>query len=157
MARQAETIIEWRAPEFRHYQKNAAWFITFGIIVAMIIAYQVFQSDWFGAVTIFIMAVLFGIFAMHKPKEVTVTLSTEGVHIDDSYIPYTRIKNFTIVDSENHKTLNLETTAYINHLLTIELAEQDPEEVREILGELLPENEIEGETMIQKISHKFRF
>lgn len=157
MARQAETIIEWRAPEFRHYPKNAAWFITFGIVVAMIIAYQIFQHDWFGAVTILIMAILFGIFAVHKPKEVTITVSTEGIHIDDSYISYTRIKQFWIVDTDNHKTLNIETTAYINHLLAIELHEQDAEEVREILAELLPENQDVEETIAQRIAHKFRF
>lgn len=157
MARQAETIIEWQAPEFRHYQKNAAWFITFAIIVIMIVTYQLFQNDWFGAITVLIMAIIFGTFALHKPKDVIITLSTEGIHINDAYIPYIRIKQFWIVNNENHKTLNLETTAYINHLLSIELGNQNPTEVQEILAELLPENIDVEETLAQRIAHKFKF
>ena len=158
MAKQPKTIIEWQAPEFRYYPKNAAWFITFGLIVAMLIAYELFQQDWFGAISIFIIAVLFAVFALHRPKDVVVRISTHGIHVDDNQIPYTHIKKFWIVDNDNHSTLNLETTAYLNHLLAIELNDQDADEVYEVLAELLPENEEETEeNLAQRIAHRFKF
>lgn len=157
MAKPAETIIEWQAPEFRHYPKNAAWFITFVIVVAMLVVYQIYQNDWFGAISVIIMAVLIAIFALHKPSIVTVRISTHGIHIDDSHIPYTHIKEFWIVDNDNHKTLNLETTAYMNHMLAIELNEQDADEVQEILSELLEEKADAKETVAQQIAHRFKF
>lgn len=158
MARkEPETIIEWQAPEFRHYPKNAAWFITFGIIVALILAYEIFQHDWFGAITLAIIAGFFALFALHKPKIVTVSISTHGLHIDDSHIPYSHIKQFWIVDNNHHKTLNLETTAYLNHHLAIELDDQDADEVQEILEELLPENPENHETIAQRLAHRFKF
>ncbi len=155
--KQPETIIEWEAPEFRHYQKNAAWFITFGIIVALILAYEIFQRDWFGAITLLIIAGLFAAFALHKPKIVTVKISTQGIHIDDTHIPFTHIKQFKVVDTDDHKTLNIETTAYLNHLLTIELSDQDADEVQEIMSELLPEDPNPDESMMQRIAHRFKF
>jgi hypothetical protein len=157
MAKQIETILEWQAPEFRHYPKNAAWFITYAIIVALLVAYEIVQHDWFGAISIIIIAGLFAAFALHKPKEVMIRLTTHGLHIDDTNIPYDNIRHFWIVDTENHKTLNIETTAYLNHQLSIELHEQDPDEVQEILEELLPEHEQTQETAIQKIAHRFKF
>lgn len=157
MARQPETIIEWEAPEFRHYPKNAAWFITFGLIVVMLIIYELYQADWFGAISFFIMAILFAAFALNKPKNIIVAISTHGLHIDDTHIPYTRIKQFWIVENENHKTLNIETTAYLNHLLAIELDDQDADDVHEILSELLPENTEAEETMVQRIAHRLKF
>ena len=157
MAKQIETILEWQAPEFRHYPKNAAWFITYAIIVALLVAYEIVQHDWFGAISIIIIAGLFAAFALHKPKEVMIRLTTHGLHIDDTNIPYDNIRHFWIVDTENHKTLNIETTAYLNHQLSIELHEQDPDEVQEILEELLPENDQAQETAIQKIAHRFKF
>lgn len=157
MPKQPEPIIEWEAPEFRHYPKNAAWFITFGIIAALIIGFELFMRDWFGAVSVGIIAIFFAVFAMHKPKTVTVTISTHGVHIDDSHIPYSRIKQFWIVDNDNHKTLNLETTAYLNHLLAIELENQDADEVQELLAELLPEKEENRELVTQRIAHRIKF
>ena len=157
MAKQPETIIEWQAPEFRHYPKNAAWFITLGIVVTLIVAYEFIEHDWFGAISVIIISVLFVAFAMHKPKTITASISTHGIHLDDIYIPYSRIKQFWVVDNDNHKTLNIETTAYLNHLLTIELDDQDADEVQEILAELLPENTDMEETVAQRISHRFKF
>jgi hypothetical protein len=157
MAKTPETIIEWRAPEFRHYPKNAAWFITFAIIVALLVFYQIFQHDWFGAISVAVIAVLFGIFAMHRPGIVTVKISTRGLHIDDTQIPFNNIKQFWIVDNDHHKTLNLDTTAYLNHQLSIELEDQDADEVQEILSELLPEKEEQDETIAQRIAHKLKF
>jgi uncharacterized membrane protein YobD (UPF0266 family) len=158
MAKQKpETIIEWEAPEFRHYPKNVAWFLIFGIVVAVIIIYQIFQKDWFGAISILIIAFFFAAFALHKPKIVNIRISTEGLHINDTFIPYNQIKQFWVVNNDNHRTLNIETTAYLNHLLAIELHEQDADEVQEILQELLPENEESDETFVQRIAHRFRF
>lgn len=155
--KEAEPILEWQAPEFRHYPKNAAWFITFFIIVGLILAYEIFQHDWFGAIALGIIAIFFAIFAQHKPKVVNITISTHGLHIDDAHIPYSRIRQFWIVDNDNHKTLNLDTTAYLNHQLAIELAEQDADEVQEILEQLLPQNPESRETVAQSIAHRFRF
>jgi hypothetical protein len=152
-----ETIIEWQAPEFRHYPKNITWFIVFGGIVAVVIGYQLFQHDWFGGVAVAILAGLIAAFALHRPSEVTIRITTIGIHIDDTSIPYTHIKQFWIVDNDNHKTLNIETTAYLNHLLAIELHEQDADEVHEILSELLPENVEAEESVAQRIAHRFRF
>ncbi len=152
-----ETIIEWQAPEFRHYPKNAAWFITFVIIAGLLVFYQVFQKDWFGAISVGVISILFGVFALHRPGVVTVKISTLGLHIDDTQIPFNNIKQFWIVDSENHKTLNIETTAYINHQLSIELEDQDSGEVQEILEELLPEKDEQHETVAQRIAHKLKF
>lgn len=157
MARQPETIIEWQAPEFRHYPKNAAWFITLGIIVALILAYELFQHDWFGAISLVIITFLFTAFALHRPKIINVQISTHGLHIDDTHIPYNRIKQFWIIDNDRHKTLNIETTAYLNHLMSIELHEQDVDEIQELLEELLPEKEEANETLSQRIAHRFRF
>ena len=157
MNKEPETILEWQAPEFRHYPKNGAWFITFALVIGMLITYLFFQQDWFGGISVLIIAILVGVFAMHRPNEVTIRLSTYGVHIDDTHIPYTQIKEFWIVDTENHKTLNINTTAYLNHLLSIELQDQNPNEVQEILEELLDEKEDAVETVAQRIAHRVKF
>ncbi len=157
MVKESETIIEWQAPEFKHYPKNAAWFITFIIIGGLLVFYQVFQKDWFGAISIGLIAILFGVFALHRPKIVTVRISTLGLHIDDTHIPFNNIRQFWIVNTEHHKTLNVETTAYLNHQLVIELEDQDANEVQEIMEELLPEKEEKHPTVAQKIAHKIKF
>lgn len=150
-------IMEWEAPEFKHYAKNAAWYITLIILGMLLVAYQIWHKDWFGAVSIAIIAAFVYAYSKLKPKIIPVRISDIGIHLNDFFVPYTHIRHFWIVHNENHQALNIETTAYFNHILSIELEDQDPEIVREILQEALPENSELEETLAQKMAHRFKF
>lgn len=151
------TLIQWEAPEFRHYPKNFAWYITLLLVVALLVVYQAIQGDWFGAISLTIIAVFVYLFARHKPGSVFVEISDKGIHLNDAFIPYTHIKHFWIVHNDKHQVLNFETTAYINHIQSIELVDQDPEEIKDILQAALPEHPEPQETIAQRIAHKFKF
>ncbi len=157
MADRYTTLLEWEAPEFRHYPKNLAWYITLILVVILLVVYQAIQGDWFGAISLTIIAIFVGLFARHKPGTMYVEISDKGIHMNDSFIPYTHIKHFWVVHNEDHQVLNFETTAYINHIQSIELVDQDPDEVRDILQAALPEHPEPQETLAQRIAHKFRF
>ncbi len=157
MPQKFETIIEWEAPEFRHYPKNTAWYITLGVITSLLVAYEAFQKDWFGVISLAIIAGFVAMFARHTPRIISIQISDKGIHWGDTYIPYTHIKYFWVVDDGVHKTLNIETTAYVNHLHSIELDEQDPEFIRDILVEFLDEHEEPEPTLVQRIAHRFKF
>ncbi len=157
MVKKITTFLTWEAPEFRHYPKNIAWYITLLFIVGLLALYQIFQRDWFGAISISIIAAFVVLYARHKPGMMAVQITDAGIHLGDTHIPYTHIKHFWIVHNENHQVLNIETTAYINHMLSVELEDQDPDEVRDILQEMLPEHTETAETLAQKIAHRFKF
>ena len=157
MAKQPLTVFEWSAPEFRHYPKNPAWYITLIIVVALLVTYEVIAKDYFGAVSLVIVAGFVVFFGRQEPKAVPMEISDQGIHINEDLIPYQRIKYFWVVDDGVHKTLNFETTAYLNHLLTIELEDMDADEIRDFLIDVLPEHENTAPTIAQKVGHKIRF
>lgn len=157
MAKPPLTVFEWEAPEFRHYPKNPAWYITMFLVIGLLTAYQIIIQDWFGAVSLVILALLIAAFAHQVPKAVVMSISDKGIHINGDLIPYNRIRHFWIVDDHEHKMLNLETTAYINHFLSIELEDEDADEIREFLIDILPEHTELSPTAAQKIAHRFRF
>ncbi len=157
MAQQTLTVFEWEAPEFRHYPKNPAWYITLVIVVTLLVIYEIFSKDIFGAISLIIVAIFIILFGRQSPKIIPLQISDQGIHINQDMIPYQRIKHFWVVDDGIHKTLNFETTAYVNHLLTIELADMNSEEIREYLIDVLPEHDDTTPTTAQKISHRFHF
>ncbi len=157
MAKTPLTVFEWEAPEFRHYPKNPAWYITLVIVVVLLVIYEVLAKDIFGAVSLVIIASFVVYFGRQEPQIIPMQISDQGIHINNDIIPYQRIKMFSVIDDGVHKTLNIETTAYLNHLLTIELAEMDAEEIRDFLIDVLPEHEEVVPTVAQKISHRFKF
>ncbi len=152
-----QDTITWRAPEFRHYEKRASWYITFSAIAILVIGFFIVQKDLFAAISIGILAILIILFSRYKPKEVEIELTTKGVHVGNIFVPHKQIKYFWVVYNKNHKTINLHTTTYINNMIILELEDQDPEPVREFLLNFLPEHEETNETLTQRISHKIRF
>jgi hypothetical protein len=148
--------LSWQAPEFKHYHKNLGWHITFVAIVILIIGYQIISGDYFGAISVGFIAVFAGYLLRQKPSEVSVSLSDQGLHIDDLHIPYRNMQHFWVVDTQHHRTLNIETTAYLNKLIILELEDQDPDAVREILAQNVPEHTSDQPSVVQQIMHHLR-
>lgn len=157
MATKQQTLLSWQAPEFRHYPKNAAWYITLIIVAVLIIAFQLLQKDIFGAISILIFTIFVIIFSWQRPRLINIRLTTSGVAVDESFIPYKSIRYFWLVNNENHRTLNMETTAYLNRTLILQLDDQDPEQVRETLVKSVPEHPKTEETLAQRIMHRLKF
>lgn len=157
MPNQDKIYFTWQAPEFKHYHKNFFWYIVFGLIVAGLVIFSLLHSDYFGAITTVILALLVLYFTRRKPGIVPIKITNRGFHINDIHIPYRYVKKFYIVESEHHRTINLETNTYLNHTVIIELADQNPEPIREFLVNILPEHEEPEPTFSQRIAHKFKF
>lgn len=152
-----QQIISWEAPEYKHYEKNLGWYTTLIAVAILVIGYELLQRDFFAAIVMLILAGFVWFFSRQKPKTITISLSGKGVHLDELQIPYQQIKHFWIVNNERHKTLNIETTAYLNNLLVLELETQDPETLRQFLLRVLPEHAETQETLSQKIIHHLKF
>jgi hypothetical protein len=157
MAKNQNTI-SWQAPEYKHYEKNFGWYVTFLSIAALIIGFFIIiQKDYFAAVTLTILTGLIIYFSKQTPKIVEIHLTNKGVHHGPVHVPYKQIKHFWVVDNEHHKSINFETATYINRLMVLELEDQDPDEVREFLLDHLPEHEDTRPTVTQRVMHWFKF
>ncbi|MBI3232302.1 MAG: hypothetical protein HYZ51_04460 [Candidatus Doudnabacteria bacterium] len=150
--------ISWQALEFKHYEKNAGWYVTL-VSIAILIAgfFIIVQQDYFAAITIMILAALIVYFSRQKPEIVEIHLTSKGLHTGNLHIPYKQIKHFWMVDKEPHKTVNFETSTFVNRLMIVELDEQDPEEVRQFLLAYLPEHHETEPTLSQKVIHWLKF
>ena len=158
MTTQKQNSISWTALEFRHYEKSVGWYVTLLAVFALITAFFVLvQKDWFGAICTVLLAGLIVFFSRQQPKAVEITVDSKGVSYGKIFHSYKQLKSFWVVHNQNHKTLNLHTTAHFNNLLILELEEQNPETVREFLTAFLPEHPETEESSIQKVMHWFKF
>jgi len=157
MSTQNQNSISWQAPEFRHYEKNAGWYITFAAIALLVTGFFIFEKDIFAAISTVLLAGIIWFFAAQKPQVVTVELNNQGIKFGSVFFPYKQLKYFWVVSNQNHKTLNFHTSTYINNVIILELMDEDPEQVRTFLLPHLPEHHETQETAIQKISHKLKF
>jgi hypothetical protein len=150
--------ISWQAPEFRHYEKSAGWYVTLISIVILVMAFFVIvQKDIFAAVTMGLIGLLIIFFSRQKPETIPIELTHKSVKYRNIEFPYKQIKHFWVVHNERHKTVNFETTTFVNNTIILELNDQDPEIIRQFLLQYLPEHEETEETTIQKLMHWLKF
>lgn len=157
MPEQNQTNISWQAHEFRHYEKNLGWYMALFAIGAMLVGFFIIQKDIFAAISLGIITLLIFFFSKHQPELITIELTEKGVKFGKLSVPHKQIKHFWIVNNNNHKTLNLHTTALLNNILVVQLADRNPEEIRNFLVRFVPEHPETEETFAQKIMHTFKF
>jgi hypothetical protein len=151
------TIAEWTAHEFQHREKGPGWYLTLAIITILIVGYLIIQHDYFAALTLFVAAVVIGYGASLYPDEVLIQITDEGIHIGESFIPYHNIRRFWLVDHPEAREIHLETTAYFNRHAIIQLADQEPRDIRRILRQHITETQPNYEKVSHRIGRKLRF
>ena len=153
-----QNSISWQAPEYKHYPKSSGWYITAISITILVVGFFVIiQNDYFAGITLGIIGIFILFFGNQTPEIIDNHLTTKAVHHGYLEIPYKQIKHFWVVYREHHKTLNLETSAFLNKIMIIELGDQDADEVREFLLNHLPEHEITEPHLTQKIAQWIKF
>lgn len=149
--------LTWEAPEFKHYEKSVVWYSLFFILLVLLVGYQILTSDYFGATTMIILGVLITLVSTKKPKTVTIELTSKGITLSELFIPYKHFQHFWVVDTPDHKTLNLEASTYLKQIVIVELMDQDPDEVRRLVAKHLEESEALEPSFSQRIAHMFHF
>ena len=73
MSNQNQNSISWQAAEFRHYPKNAGWYVVLVCVTILVDAFFILvESDIFAAVSLTIIAILLYIFSRQIPQVVEV-------------------------------------------------------------------------------------
>ncbi len=158
MSNQNQPVISWQAQEYKHYPKNLGWYVTFGAISILVVAFFVIvENDIFAAVSLGLIAVMIALFSRHRPEMVNIELNSRGIKFGSISYPYKQLKYFWIVENNRHKTINFHTSALVNNTLILELENQNPDEARDYLVQFLPEHEKSEETTAQKMMHRFKF
>jgi hypothetical protein len=133
--------IIWEAPEFDRRPKPLLWYIFFSIISTGLVVWGIYQKSPITVITFIVMAVVIMLFSLKKPEMTTYRLTTTSIIIGKVEYPYKIIKKFWIFyNPPEMKTLNFETSAYLNSTVRIELGSQNPLEVKWFLKNFIIED-----------------
>lgn len=151
--------ISWKAPEYLFFQRSPVWYIVVGVIGLASLIYAVVNRDYVMLITLMTMLAVGAWLSFKKPKTITITLDQRGLSISGVLFPYdTVLKKFWIHYHPPHvKTLNFETTNYLNRDIALELEDEDPIEIRNLLLEHLDEDMDKEETYLDKLLRALKF
>ncbi len=153
----AENVLSWQAAEFEHHQKTLAWYIVFAIAATAMLIFSFFSHSIITVITFVLIVVMGFAFSHRKPRVVLHQLTPTGIVLGDTMYPYKSIKSFWIIyEPPQIKTLNIETTAYLNPHMAIQLGDQDPVPVKLYLKKYLTEDINRDESLVDVISRHLK-
>ena len=150
-------ILSWTAPEFVYYEKTDAWFIGFGILSAALFVVSVLMKNYLFALLILIASFLIYIYAKKHPRQITIKITEEHIHIGKSFLlAHKEIVSFWIFEEPEIKILSLETKKVLYPKISVILSDINSDEIRETMARFIKEKKHE-EHLIDVFSRKLRF
>lgn len=150
-------LMTWTPQEYEFQEKEENWYLTGGITAAIFIAGAIVFRNYLMAVTFFLLAVVIYIYAERKPKRILVELKEFGIRVNTTFYKYRDLTKFWIVYRPGDvKTLNIETNNVFNPVVAIQIENQDPNQIREILKEKLFEDLDHQESRIDQMARNLR-
>jgi len=149
--------LTWRAHAQEKHERSNQWYIIFGLVFLGLVAFAVFiDHNVLTLITFVVMFAVVLLFTLQPTSVITYQITPSGIHIGSTEFSYKIIKSFWIVYTPGVKTLNFETTAYLNNTITAQLGDQDPVEVKLVLDQYIPEDLDRGESATQTLARKLK-
>lgn len=152
-----EIFFSWEAPEFLEHERDLKWYISAGILALGLLAYSLYTKDWFFVVVIIILIIILSHHLRVKPKIRTYGIARTGIYVDKRFYSYDQIHSFWIVYQPPVKTINILFSKGYLPPLTIQLEDQDPVLIKNILKKFIPEQEKRGESFWDKTLRILKF
>lgn len=132
----------WLAHETICHQRGPIWKIVMGLCLLAILVFSYFYKDWSFALAILVFAGVYYLVNRKQPRKIEIILSDAGIKVGNRKFPYGQIKAFWIIYQPPYfSTLNLKVADQFISEIVIQLEDQSPGAVRDLLITKIPELE----------------
>ena len=134
-------IFSWIAPEYLQHPKSIRWWVIAGIVLLIAIMLEAIVTNWTMLVATLVFGLLYAYLHYYRPpRYVKINISELGIKLGYKKIPYEEIEAFWIIyDPQYIKRLYLRLKGKLIPDVVIELEQQDPEAIRQYLGDRIVE------------------
>lgn len=135
--------ITWNAKEYIHQEKGAKWFTIFAVVVLVLLAVAIFfMKSWTFAVLLGVIAVGVVVYSRRPPRELTYSLSDDGLTVDNVLHEFSKFKSFGIIQDGEEYSVMLIPTQRFQPGVTVYFPEEAGEDIVDVLGSHLPMKEL---------------
>jgi hypothetical protein len=138
VSQDAEEPVVWSAQEFLHQEKGSTWFAIFGVVAAALIGLSIWTQAWTFTVLVIVIAVLIVVYSRRPPRDLTYSLTEEGLLVDGKLHTFDGFKAFGIVRDGEHFSVMLIPTQRFQPGVSVYFPEEAGEAIVDMLGSRLP-------------------
>ncbi len=149
--------ITWTASEFISHQKSPGWYAALlGGTVVFAALVWVLTKDLISAGVIVFAGVMFGVYATRKPRQVTYTLTAEGVEIDGRQHRFNEYRSFSLQSEGAFSSITLTPHKRFGFITSIYYDPADEDKIIDILGYRVPHEERDPD-LVDQLMRRMRF
>jgi len=140
ISKEKKVLFSWTAKAEKLSGKNLllAATVALGIIAALVL----WLKNYFGALTIFLLYVVFYLYYGREGKEFKFTLRDDGIETEEKFFFYDSLKSFRIVyQAGATKELKIIGKKKLMPEISLPIGNADPTKIREIILRFIPEKE----------------
>lgn len=130
--------VTWVAQEYIHREKGTAWFFFFTIIIIALIAVSVLTKAWSFTALIVVIALVVVVYSRRPPRELTYSITDEGLTVDGALHKFSRFKSFGIIHDGDEFSVMLIPTQRFQPGISVYFPEEAGEDIVDMLGSRLP-------------------
>lgn len=135
---QAEPV-HWQAKEYLHHERNALWFIGFGVVTLGLLAVAIFlMQSWTFALLVVVMAAAVLVLVYRPPRTLDYTLTEKGLYVGEKMYGFSEFKSFGVIRDGSEYSVALIPTKRFSPAVTVYFPETSGEQIVDMLGARLP-------------------
>lgn len=138
-------------------KRGRKWYIGMAVFFSAIVALNIVLQLYMSAVVIVLLAILVFANATRKPKSIQIAFLAGGLSIGENFYPWSEFENFWILyEPPGLKKLFFKRHGRLLNELSLELADQNPLKIRDMLLPLLPEDPSKEESRIDLVTRTLK-
>lgn len=136
-----ETLIAWDFLPQAKYERGWLWYSAAIVVGIALLIYALLSANFLFALIIIMIGLVLFITSFYEPSNVRTAVTEEGIQIGSRFYPYRDIAKFWFYyDPPEVKSLYIEVQRPWPSRLRVDMANKNPNEVREGLSRFLKED-----------------
>ena len=134
-------LARWEGKEHDEFSRGTWWYIIAGLVVLAILLFAYFDNNPLLAAIVVLAIFTFAISEYRGADTRAVEITEDGILVGTDFHPYETIRNFFIIyQPPQVKMLYFDPKRIYRPLTGVHLENQNPNDIREILLQYLPED-----------------
>ncbi len=136
---QSQPVLSWDAPARPVFERTKRWYVVAGIVVFAAAAYGIFSGSWSFAIVCVLAGGMYALIHDHKPGTSHVELHDSGIVLNGVFTRWDEFSGFWILSTPSYSEVRFVAKRQGHGRKSIQLGNQDPNQLRMVLGQRLPE------------------
>ena len=155
-AEEIKTLLSWEAPARPFRKKDRSFYTTIAILAILLIIISFLAQEFLLIGVILSFAFVTYVLAFVPPKEITYTISTQGITVGEDFYFWHYLDSFWFKEKDGSKVLHIQTWLRFPAQLMLVLKGEDEEKIKKIVARFLPFHEKPFKSWMEKWSESLQ-